>query len=97
MTRNLFGVIQKSSESASDSSMAFALLGVAAASRHEKIFAILMIDGRAPQAFTVGSEIVAGVRLESVEADHVLLATSTGNQVVRLLERPSPGMQGAPK
>jgi hypothetical protein len=58
--------------------------------------AVLVVDGKPPRVFLVGQDVVPGTRLESIEADVIVLQSPGGRQEVRLPPRPAVAVSGGP-
>lgn len=65
----------------------FALFGVVTGDEKRPGFAVLAVDGGAPQGVVAGQEVLPGVVLARIFADHVELRSDAGTQNVSL----SPG------
>ena len=69
----LFGNIQRDALAPAATSNAIRLLGVVAAREGRDAYAIVVLDGKQIVAARRGEEIVPGLRLAEVAADHVVL------------------------
>lgn len=76
----------------------FSLFGVVTGDEQRPGFAVLAVDGGAAQGVVAGGEVVPGVVLARILADHVELVSATGRQSVSLSSRPALGaaVQDAP-
>lgn len=71
---NLFGVVTpKVKEPPRNTNLPLTLLGSFVNTRTEHSAAVIQVSGKAPRRVVVGQEVVQGVRLEDVSADHVVL------------------------
>lgn len=79
----LFGVAKASDVSATPNVAmpSVRLLGVFAGSPG---FAVLEVDGKRQEAFALGAEVVSGVKISEVAADHVALERAGAKQQVEL-------------
>lgn len=66
------------------------LVGVIAQGGQGRGIALLVVDSRPALAFRAGEEIAAGVVLEEVRGDRVLVSRSGATQEIRLPARPAP-------
>jgi len=58
--------------------------------------AVLVIDGKPARAFLLGQEVAPGTSLEAVRPDGVTLSGASGQQNLRVPERPAANFDGAP-
>lgn len=70
---DLFGQVQRGT-AVTASSEAARLLGVVAATGGRQGYAVMQLDSREIRAVREGDEVVSGLRLEEVHADHVVLS-----------------------
>lgn len=69
----LFGALPQTASAAAPTGMAIKLLGVVAGSRGRPGYALIQLDDKKSLAVGEGKEIVAGLRLAEVHADHAIV------------------------
>jgi general secretion pathway protein C len=69
----LFGIAQLDRNNAAPTGSAIRLLGIVAATEGHRGYALLQLESKEILAVPEGEEVAAGIRLEKVEFDHIIL------------------------
>jgi general secretion pathway protein C len=91
LTARMFGLVQLPATAVVSNVQ---LAGVFAAGRDSS--AVLSVDGQQARAYVLGQEVAPGTTLKEVHADGVILASSSGQQELKMPERAVAAMGGPP-
>lgn len=78
----LFGSTQRNRDVTAPTGMAIRLLGVAAAARGQRGYAVLQLESKEILSVREGGDIVPGVRLAEVYADHVVIERNAARETL---------------
>ena len=60
------------------------ILGILSAKEGEKAYALLLLDGQKTDIFSVGQEIVSGLKLTKIDANSIVVESSVGEKEILL-------------
>jgi general secretion pathway protein C len=95
--RVLFGALQRDSRSAAPTGIAIKLLGVVAATRGRRGYAVLQLEGREILAVAEGEDIAPGVRLAEVHPDRILLLKNGTRESLAWPQKKTAAESAAPR
>lgn len=70
----LFGIVERERSAAAPTRVAVRLLGVVAATRGRRGYAVMQLEGREIVAVAEGEDAAPGIRVAEVHPDHVILS-----------------------
>ena len=85
----LFGVAQRDSNVAAPTGIAIRLLGVVAATRGHRGYAVVQLEAKQILAVPEGEDVAPGIRLAEVGTAHVILERGGIRETLALPEKPS--------
>jgi general secretion pathway protein C len=83
----IFGTVPRKLETAAPTGIAIRLLGVAAASRGRRGYAVVQLEAKEILAVQEGEDVAPGIRLAEVHADHVILERNGVREMLTWPER----------
>lgn len=93
----LFGHLEQDKNGASPTGIAIRLLGIVAATAGRHGYAVMRLEPREIFAVREGEDVVPGIRLAEVGADHVILERGGTREKLAWPEKNAPAEAAAPK
>lgn len=84
----VFGKVERNRDVAAPTSIAIKLLGVVAASRGRRGYAVVQLEGKQILAVHEGDDVAAGVRLAEVHPDHAILERGGAREMLAWPTKP---------
>jgi general secretion pathway protein C len=95
--RGLFGAPERDRGSPAATGIAIRLLGVVAATRGHRGYAVLQLEGREILAVAEGEDVAPGIRLAEVHPDRILLQRNGARESLALPRKNAAATAAAPR